>query len=291
MNDLTFFQKAMVLFWACIIFFFGYYFLVSLPNHNNKIAALAEKEVLLKEQDQLHGQQLESEKLVKDQQLEKEKNCLERWESVKQEYWNVFSVYYNEIYEECYVKYYDKSNGNEISEAPIDDFWPITAITVSQLELAIPKLYGGIKHEEVVSAVNSIPVESVRSDVIANLLAWNIKGAQIAVWMWVGADIRAKDKADGLLGPFTLEYFTNPNYFGESALKTAQDLTPLWGIQTVLHWANFREFPSTDAAIIQVIDPSNSVMVLGTRVVDNELWYNIRFYDKTGRITARAFGQ
>lgn len=57
--------------------------------------------------------------------FEKNLKCQERWDELKKQYNNVFSVYYNEYANTCYVRYYDKKNNNQLIEWPIDWFGPI----------------------------------------------------------------------------------------------------------------------------------------------------------------------
>lgn len=108
------FQKWILAFAWVICCLIGYYFLVALPQHNAEIAELKRQEIQI-EQDkqQREQQQKEEENLAKIKQekekilIEKQNNCEKRSAELKKEFNNVSYVYYNEVWEECYVKYYD----------------------------------------------------------------------------------------------------------------------------------------------------------------------------------------
>lgn len=92
----------------------------------------------LRQQNELLQQQIQNEKAQKEEEKKAQKEalnqkevfennlkCQERGDELKLQYNNVFSTYYNEYKNTCYVRYYDKSNNNEITEWPMDNFWPI----------------------------------------------------------------------------------------------------------------------------------------------------------------------
>lgn len=63
--------------------------------------------------------------LVEKQSFNNNLKCQEFLNDLKKQYENVFSVYYNEYENKCYVKYYNRSNNNILDEWPLDSFWPV----------------------------------------------------------------------------------------------------------------------------------------------------------------------
>lgn len=186
------FQKVLsVLIWLCVLIVW-YYFLVMLPEHNAEKLRLAEREVQMKEREQ---EQIQEEKEFEQQQqlskAEQERidqlklDCEIKWNQIKKDYNNIFSVYFNEYAEECYVKFYD--DNDVLQDIPVSEWW-----------------------------------------------AW----------------------------------------------KKKEPIIPLYWIQQVLKWVNFRTLPSVNAEVIQEIDPTNYVSILWHREVDWDLWYNVEFYWK-----------
>ena len=66
---------------------------------------------------------IELETKLKDQSFEKNLKCQALFDGLKRKYYNVYSVYYNEYMNTCYVKYNDTKT-KELNEAALEDFWP-----------------------------------------------------------------------------------------------------------------------------------------------------------------------
>ena len=65
----------------------------------------------------------ELETKLNDQSFEKNLKCQTLFDGLKRKYYNVYSVYYNEYMNTCYVKYNDTKT-KELNEASLEDFWP-----------------------------------------------------------------------------------------------------------------------------------------------------------------------
>lgn len=66
---------------------------------------------------------IELETKVKDQSFEKNLKCNALFDGLKRKYYNVYSVYYDEYMDTCYVKYKDTKT-KELNDASLEDFWP-----------------------------------------------------------------------------------------------------------------------------------------------------------------------
>lgn len=60
---------------------------------------------------------------IEDQNFEKNLKCQWLLDWLKRRYNNVFSIYYSEYWNTCYIKYHD-SKTKELVESAIDDFGP-----------------------------------------------------------------------------------------------------------------------------------------------------------------------
>lgn len=66
---------------------------------------------------------IELEAKINDQSFEKNLKCQALFDGLKKKYYNVYSVYYNEYMNTCYVKYND-THTKELLEASLEDFGP-----------------------------------------------------------------------------------------------------------------------------------------------------------------------
>lgn len=62
---------------------------------------------------------------VENQNFERNLKCQWLLDWLKRKYNNIFSIFYDEYGNTCYIKYYDKKNNNKFAVSPIDDFWLI----------------------------------------------------------------------------------------------------------------------------------------------------------------------
>jgi len=60
---------------------------------------------------------------IEDQSFEKNLKCQSLLDWLKRKYNNVFSIYYSEYWNTCYIKYNDTKT-KELMEAPMDNFGP-----------------------------------------------------------------------------------------------------------------------------------------------------------------------
>ncbi len=91
-----------------------------------EIAQLKQQNDLLQQQinQQIEQKRIDKEEadlaLQQKQNFENNLKCQERWDSLKLQYNNFMSAYYNEYANTCYVKYYDKKS-DSVMEAPMEN--------------------------------------------------------------------------------------------------------------------------------------------------------------------------
>lgn len=163
---------------------------------------------LLQQQNDLLQQQMQNNHAEMQESANFEKNlkCQERWDSLKQQYNNVFSAYYNAVANTCYVKFYD--NNQMLAESSIEDFWAALTISTLQLQQSV-KLYWGITYSEVINTLNDFQQPALKGLIIKLLLEWNIKDMQIIIWMTEWEDIPIESRADWYFWQYTLNYLKN----------------------------------------------------------------------------------
>ncbi len=105
-----------------------------------EMAALKEQNDLLKQKIELQDQKITEkneieEKTIKEKQsFENNLKCQERWDDLKRQYNNVHSIYYNEDFNTCYVRYLDKDN-NTMKESSIEELGSANVKPMSQDEM------------------------------------------------------------------------------------------------------------------------------------------------------------
>lgn len=196
------FQKAILCIMSCWLLIIWYYFLVVLPEHNQVIAELNKKEVLLKEREQdqvLKDKELEMQQKItqaeQDRIAELQRDCEKKWTEFKREYDNVFSVYFNEYLEECYVRFYNEDN--ELQEGPMKDMWtikkkePIIPLYWKQPILkwvnfrTLPTIDAPVIQEiDPTNTVNILWSREINWDLRYNISFYWKEGRISSVWFW-----------------------------------------------------------------------------------------------------------
>ncbi len=82
-----------------------------MPEHNNKLTQIQQEELEFQREIKREEQELQKES-IEQERIEKLKDqCKEEEISLRTQYNNINSVYFDNIYEECRVRFYD-DNGD-----------------------------------------------------------------------------------------------------------------------------------------------------------------------------------
>lgn len=124
------FQKAILWFVWVVTVCILYYFLSVLPEVKSRELELKEREIRMKEEQQVKEQEIKDLEIEAKQKkeeenllIEKEKDCLERWEKLKLEFNNFRNAYYDKQNDICIWNYFD--DNWDIQEGDINFMWKI----------------------------------------------------------------------------------------------------------------------------------------------------------------------